>query len=260
VSSTLTLQVATIARRSIRRTVRQPAVMFPVIVFPLFFLALNAGGLSRAIDIPGFPKVDSFLDFALCGTFMQGSLFAMNAAGSGIAEDIEGGFLNRLSLTPMRGAALVAGQLAGAASIGLISSSFFIVIGLVFGVHIASGVLGALLLIVLATFTSLALATIGAMLALRSGSTEAIQGLFPVMFVFFFMSSLNMPRDLMTVDWFHAFASANPISYLIEGMRSLVIEGWNGTALLRNVAVIAVLLTIGLFGSARALRTRMART
>jgi ABC-2 type transport system permease protein len=233
--------------------------MFPVIVFPLFFLALNAGGLARATSIPGFPA-DSFLDFALCGTFMQGSLFAMNAAGSGLAEDIEGGFLNRLSLTPMRGAALVAGQLAGAASIGLISSTIFICIGLIFGVDIKSGLAGALLLIVLATFTSLALATIGATMALRSGSTETIQGLFPVMFVFFFMSSLNMPRNLMTVDWFHAFASVNPISYMIEGMRSLVIEGWNGKALARDIAVIAALTTVGLIGSARALKTRMART
>jgi ABC-2 type transport system permease protein len=234
-------------------------MLMPALIFPLLFLTLNSGGLARATEIPGFPA-DAFLDFALCGAFIQGALFSTNAAGAGLAIDIEGGFLNRLSLTPMRGWALIAGQLAGAAALGLISSVFFVCIGVLFGVEIQAGLLGALLLILLATGTAVALGTIGTWLALRSGTTEAVQGLFPVLFVFFFLSSLNMPRELMNVEWFHAIATANPISYLIEGMRSLVIVGWDTEALARDVVVIIGIFAIGITGSARSLRTRMART
>ena len=69
------------------------------------------------------------------------------------------------------------------------------------------------------------------MLALRTGSGEAMQGLFPVLFVFLFISSMNMPRNLIEIDWFRIAATLNPVSYLIEGVRSLIITGWDAEAL-----------------------------
>ena len=82
------------------RTLRQPAMVVPAIVFPLILLAINAGGLEPATDLPGFPA-DSYLDFVLAIVFVQGGLFAANSAGTNVASDIETGFLNRLALTPM---------------------------------------------------------------------------------------------------------------------------------------------------------------
>ena len=84
------------------RTVRQPIVIVPPLVFPLFLLAINASGLSAATNIPGFPT-DSYLAFALAFPFMQGSIFATNTAGTNVAQDIGSGFFNRLALTPMSG-------------------------------------------------------------------------------------------------------------------------------------------------------------
>ena len=74
---------------------------------------------------------------------------------------------------------------------------------------------------------TVAFGTIGLFAALRTGSGEAVQGLFPVFFVFLFLSSMALPLDLIQTDWFHAIASANPVSYLLEAFRSLLIEGWN---------------------------------
>ena len=111
-TGTLT-QVGHLARRSVTRTIRQPAVFVPSLIFPLFLLAINSSGLSAATNLPGFPT-DSYLTFALGLTFMQGALFATMGAGQSIAEDIQRGFFNRLQLTPLRGPALIAGQLAGA--------------------------------------------------------------------------------------------------------------------------------------------------
>ena len=80
-------QARYLAWRSVVRTARQPIIIVPPLVFPLFLLAINASGLGAATDVPGFPA-DTYLAFALAFPFMQGSLFATNTAGTNIAEDI----------------------------------------------------------------------------------------------------------------------------------------------------------------------------
>ena len=223
-------QVAALAWRSVVRTSRQPAaVVFPLI-FPMMLLLVNSGGLKSSTQLPGFPT-DSFLAFALAVPFIQGALFSTMNAGTDLAKDIQTGFLNRLSLTSMRGVALIAGQLAGVAILGLIQAAFYIAVGLIVGVHFAAGALGILMLFVFAAVISISFGALGVFLALRTGSGEAIQGLFPLLFVFLFLSSMNTPRDLIDVDWFRFVASANPVSYLIECVRSLIITGWNREAL-----------------------------
>ncbi|MGH3016240.1 MAG: ABC transporter permease, partial [Gaiellaceae bacterium] len=123
-TGTLT-QVGYLARRSITRTVRQPILIVPSLVFPLFLLAVNSGGLKDTTDLPGFPT-DSYLTFALAVPFIQGGLFATLNAGADLARDIESGFLDRLALTPMTGAALVAGQLAGTVALGIFQAAVFV--------------------------------------------------------------------------------------------------------------------------------------
>jgi ABC-2 type transport system permease protein len=96
--------------------------------------------------------------------------------------------------------------------------------------------------------------------ALRTGSGEAVQGLFPVFFVFLFLSSQALPRPLIEQDWFRTIATWNPVSYMLEGIRSVVITGWDRVALERGFAVAIVLCVVGIFGASRALRTRLVRT
>ena len=118
-------------------------------------------------------------------------------AGTDLARDIQTGFLNRLSLTSMRGVALIAGQLAGVVVLGLIQAAFYVAVGLLVGVDFAAGALGILVLFVFAAVISVSFGALGVFLALRTGSGEAIQGLFPLLFVFLFLSSMNTPRNLI---------------------------------------------------------------
>jgi ABC-2 type transport system permease protein len=259
VSGPTARQVSLIARRSIRRTLRQPALIVPTIAFPLLLLAINSGGLSAATDLPGFPA-NSYLDFALTVTFMQGGLFAATTAGTELAHDVETGFLNRLSLTPLRGTALLAGQLAGAVTVALLGAVTYLVVGLIAGASVKAGAAGALVLLVLAVLVALGFGAIGSVMALRTGSAEAVQGLFPLLFVVFFLSSMNMPRSLMSIDWFRTVATWNPVSYLIEGMRSLVISGWDGAALAKGFGVAAGIVVLAFAAASAALRTRLVRT
>src|SRR5207302_5526980 len=149
VSRAVAVQVGYLADRSVVRTLRQPAgVVFPL-VFPVLLLAVNAGGLRAETHLPGFPT-DSFLAFALAVPFIQGGLFATGNAGIDIAKDIQTGFLNRLALTPMRGVALLAGELGGVMALGVVQAFFYLGVGLVFGVRLASGVLGGVVVVLLA--------------------------------------------------------------------------------------------------------------
>jgi ABC-2 type transport system permease protein len=255
----LPTQTKYLAWRSLLRTARQPIIIVPPLVFPLFLLAINASGLDAATSIPGFPA-DSYLAFALAFPFMQGAIFATNTAGTNIAEDIGSGFFNRLSLTPMGGPSLLAGQLTGVLLIGTIQAVAFLAAGLAAGAEIESGVLGALVLFGLTLAISAAFGTIGLFAGLRTGSGEAVQGLFPVMFILLFLSSAALPRDLIAQDWFQTVATINPVSYLIEGLRSLVITGWDVEALALAFGIAIAIFTIGLAASTAALRERLVRT
>lgn len=248
-----------LARRAVLRTLRQPANVIPVMVFPMLLVAINSSGLDAASKIPGFPA-DSYLDFGLAVPFVQGGLFAMMNAGTDLATDVEGGFLNRLSLTPVSGPALLLGQVAGVVTLSLLAAIAYLVLGTIFGVHIAAGAGGALVLLVLAVAIGLAFSSFGAFVGLRTGSAQAVQGFFPLFFVFLFLSSANLPRPLMEQDWFRTVATWNPLSYLIEGVRSLLITGWDATALWRAAAVVVAMAAVGTTLANRALRTAMERT
>ncbi len=255
----LAAQIGHIAQRSVVRTLRQPAnTVFPI-VFPMALLAVTSAGLSAATEIPGFPT-DSFLAFFLAFPFIQGALFATMNAGTDLARDVQTGFLNRLALTPMRGAALIAGQLGGIALMGLVQAIFYLSIGLAFGVRLESGVPGAVVLLSLATLIAIAFGALGAFFALRTGSSESVQGLFPLLFVLLFLSSMNLPRELIETDWFRTVATLNPVSYLIEGVRSLIITGWDVQALALAFGIGSAIAVLAVGAAAWALGLRMTRT
>lgn len=255
----LRIQVGQLARRSVLRTLRQPAQIVPALLFPLFLLAVNSGGLEEATHLPGFPT-DSYLTFALAVPFMQGALFSVMNSGTDLARDIETGFLNRLALTPLRGAALLSGLLAGSVLLGLIQAVTYLVVGLTAGAELAAGPAGALVIVALSVTITVAFGTLGLFAALRSGSGEAVQSLFPVFFVFLFLSSMALPLDLLEADWFHDIASANPVSYLLEAFRSLLIEGWEPGPLALGFGIALAIFAVGMLGASSALKTRLVRT
>ena len=252
----LLAQVGALARRSVVRTLRQPAMVFPSVLFPLILLSINSSGLESATRLPGFPT-DSYLQFALAITFVQGALFSAISAGTNVASDIESGFMN---LTPLRRVALMLGQLAGIVGLGTIQAVTFLIVGVVFGAGIAAGVAGALVIVAFSLLISLGFGCIGAFVALRSGNGEAVQGVFPLFFAALFLSSMSLPRNLIETDWFRTVADWNPVSYMLECIRSIMIEGWDPEALALGFACAGGIAVIALAAASSALRTRMVRT
>lgn len=257
--ASVTTQLQLLARRSVAHIVRDRGLIVSAFVFPLVLFAIVAAGLSAATEIEGFPT-DNFTSFALVIAFANGAMVMVAGAGGGIATDVESGFINRMALTPMRNSALLGAQLAGPLVLGVAQAVLYIAVGYAAGARLEAGLGGGLVLILLFLAAVSGFGALGMFVGIRTGSNQAVQALAPMTLVLLFLSSVNLPRNLIESDWFKWVATINPISYLVEGMRSLLIEGWNGEALALGFGVAAAITALGLLASARALRLRLVRT
>jgi len=249
-------QLAWLVRRSVLRTLRRPTSVIPSTLFPLVLLAVFTEGLRPLTRVPGFPA-DSYLDFALAGAIVQAVMVGGINIGTDLAVDVQSGFLDRLSLTPVGRWPLLLGQVSGALLLALAQALLYLGLGLAFGVRIEAGLGGVVVALGLTVVISLAFSTIGANLALRTGSGEALQGAFPLFFVILTFSSFFLPRALIEVRWFRVVATANPSSYLIEGIRNLVITGWDTRALVLAFGLSAAISAIAMAGASSALNKRL---
>lgn len=252
-------QALSLARRSILGTLRQPASLIPALTFPLIFLALMSGAAGPAADIPGFPA-PSYFEFVIAGVLVQGALLGGVNSGTALAEDIEEGFIRRLSLTPMPRPILLVGHLSGSVVVGAVQAAMFIVIGLVFDATFETGIGGMAVMVGMTMLVALAFSAVGAIIAIRTRSSEQTQSFFPMFFIILSFSSFFIPRDLITTDWFRAIANVNPASYIIEGIRSLFLTGWDAGAIGLGLLSVAGVGAIAIAFASAGLRTVMERT
>lgn len=256
-SPSLGAQSIAMSRRAILALARQPSLVVPSIIFPLFFAALGASSFSRAINVPGFPDVDSYLDFALAGSITQGVLFGSTVGATALATDIENGFFDRLLSAPTSRSAIIVGRMAGGMAYGAVQAVVFVVVLLPFGLSIKGGVAGFLALVASATVLALAVGALMATFAIRTGSSEATQGAFPLLFILLFFSSAFFPRETMS-GAYATLADWNPISYLVEAQRELVIVGFSASAAVQAVLIPGVMAVASIALALASLRKRLA--
>jgi len=248
--------VGALGMRSVRQTFRRPQLIAPIVIFPTLLLAIQTGGAGSAVELPGFPPVDSFLQFMLAGAMMQSLMLAGNSGGIALAVDIEMGFTDRLFAAPISRFTIVLGRLVGTAALGLFAALWFLVIGLVFGAPVEGGVPGALVAIALTTIGAMSIGGIGSAIALRTGQASIVQGLFPLVFVVLFLSTAFFPEQLM-VEPARSIAAYNPLSFVVEGIREPIVEGVDAGDTLAALAAVAAISAFSLLLSARALRHRL---
>jgi ABC-2 type transport system permease protein len=133
-------------------------------------------------------------------------------------------------------------------------------VALAAGASVSAGVPGAFVLIAVALLMVLAFGSIGLFAAAKTGSTAQVQGLFAIALGLLFMSSMIMPRNLVSADWFETIATYNPMSYLVEATRSLLITGWDAQALALGCGIAALMLLVGLSATVATLKRSVLRT
>ena len=251
-------QTGALALRSIKTTLRIPQSWFPALFFPLALLAIFTASFSDAPgNVPGFPPVRGFLDFAIAGSVLQGVLIAGTGAGSAFAADMETGFFDRLVASPVSRWAILTGRLGASVAQGVLQGLLFLGLAVAFGARIAGGLEGLLVMVLFAALLAAAIGGIGVILALKTGSGEAVQGTFPLFFVLLFFSSAFFPRETMS-GWYKQVADLNPISYIVEGMRAQVIAGGTTHQTLVGLAFALGFAVLSVGISALAYRRRLA--
>ncbi|MEX2628066.1 MAG: ABC transporter permease [Ilumatobacteraceae bacterium] len=249
-------QTAIMSRRAILALWRQPSLVIPSLVFPLFFAALGTSAFSRAINLPDFPPVRSFLDFALAGAIVQGILFGSLTGATALATDIENGFFDRLLASPTSRLSILLGRLAGGMAYGAFQTAFFIAVLAPFGLVVEAGVVGIVVMLMGGVLTALAVGALMSAMAIRTGSSEAVQGAFPLLFILLFFSSAFFPRATMS-GVYARFADVNPVSHLIEGFRDLTIDGLTASAVARTLLISGGLAVVTLAIALRTLRRKL---
>ncbi len=251
-------QTGELCLRSIRALRRNWTDWIGGLVFPLMLAAVYTAQFRRATELDGFPEVDSFLDFILPASILQAVAFGATNAGADLALDIETGFFDRLVVSPVARTSIVIGRLAGSVVEAVLRAGILLAIFVAFGARLHGGIGAAVVVVLTAVGLTLALGGVGVVLAAKTGSQEAVNSTFPVVFVLMFLSSAFFPTNLMS-GWYKAVAEANPVTFVINPTRRLVIGDWSWADAGQAVGTSALLGVLGVSGAVVALRRRLAR-
>jgi ABC-2 type transport system permease protein len=228
-----------LGRRAMREAARTPDALFPSLFIPLFFLVVNTGQAAKIFPSGETPFLEgqSYGAFQLPSTLLLAASFG--AAALFLVEEIEGGYFDKLRATPIPRSAIVLGRLIAEGVRCVFIAALIVLLALPFGIEIASGVLGFVLLVVLTALWGVVYSGFLQLIALKSRSAAATQSGSMIFFPLLFLTPSFVPRDLLTRPM-EVAASLNPVTYLMEALRSLILEDLDWDSILPGFAVLAV--------------------
>jgi ABC-2 type transport system permease protein len=247
-------QAWVLGQRALREGWRTPEALLPTLFIPLFFLVVNVGQAAKI-----FPAASTeFLHGQGYGAFqLPSSLLLAASFGTAalfLVEDIEGGYFDKLRAAPISRTALVMGRLIAEGAKGVLIATALVILGVIFGISIASGVLGFVLLVGLTALWSVVFVGFMQLVALKTRSAAATNSAGLVFFPLLFLTPNFVPRDLLTRPMEIA-ATLNPVTYVMEALRSLILEDLDWGAIAPGFAVVAVLGAVMIALNVRVIRS-----
>jgi ABC-2 type transport system permease protein len=238
-----------LGQRSLREAARSPDAIVPTLFIPLFFLVVNTGQAAKVFPSgsTGFLHGQGYGAFQLPTTLLLASSFG--AAALFLVEEIEGGYFDKLRATPIPRWSIVFGRLIAEGAKCVLIATLILLLALPFGITIASGPLGFVLLIALAAGWGIVYSGFMQLIALKTRSAAATQSGGLVFFPLLFLTPNFVPRDMLTRPMEIA-ASANPVTYLMEALRSLILKDldwahiWPGFAVLVGLGALMLWLNV----------------
>lgn len=240
-------ETSQIFSRWIKKTLRRPPFLFFALVQPIVWFVLFTSAFAKIADIPGFSLATgttSYITFFTAAVVIQTVISSAMQSGMGMVQDMESGFLDKMRVAPIHRSAILLGKILSDAFRIVIQTLIILAIGLAFGVTIATGAPGLLLLLVIAALFGIAWSGISNVIALATKNSEttvmiSILTTFPLLF----LSTAMMPKFLLP-DWVQTVATYNPISYIADALHGLIIEGYDWTVIgyaFLTIAVVGVL-------------------
>lgn len=243
-----------VAIRSMRALPREPEVLVPSLVIPIFFFAVNVGTLQDFTQ-RGIPGLD-YRAFQLPSAIV----FAVTevSRAHALVTDIQSGYFDRLMMTPIKRLALLLGMMAADFAQIILLSIPVIALGMAVGVRFETGILGFLAFLLMAGFWGLAFTGFPYAIALKTASAGAVGASFILFFPFAFLTTSALPMEALT-GWMANVATFNPMTYLLAGLRSLLYGGWQPVVLLQGFLAILLVSCISMGLALAALRGRVSR-
>jgi ABC-2 type transport system permease protein len=240
--------------RALRETLRQPDALFMTMFIPLFFLVVNTGQAAEIFpsDSTGFLEGQGYGAFQLPITLLLAASFGMTALF--LVEEIEGGYFDKLRAIPVPRYSIVLGRLTAELVKGLVISTAIVLLALPFGITIASGPLGFVLLVLLASLWGVVYAGFMQLIALKTRSAAATNSGGLIFFPLLFLTPNFVPRELLT-EPMEVAATLNPVTYLMESLRSLILDDLAWSEVWPGFAVIAVTGALMLFLNVRMIKS-----
>ncbi|MCA9865964.1 MAG: ABC transporter permease [Anaerolineales bacterium] len=251
-------QIAMITRRNLTVIFRTPQALLPPLIISVFFLVIYDSTLGEAAAfLPGLSG-NSYLGFILPLSLVSSALSGSSLAAQNLVRDIESGYFDKLLLTPASRTALLLGPIVAGGFILGLQAVFVIVVGLLMGLQSATGMAGLLAVIGLAVLLGSGFAGFTVSAALGSGNAAVTQAASFLFFPLTFLTASFVPLELLS-GWLKVAAKLNPITYVLEAMRSLLNSGWDMTALWQGIGA-CLILAIAMYALAvYALRVRTKR-
>jgi ABC-2 type transport system permease protein len=242
-----------LGQRALREGWRTPEALLPTLFIPLFFLVVNVGQAAKLF--PG--ETTDFLHGQGYGAFqLPSSLLLAASFGTAalfLVEDIEGGYFDKLRSAPVSRTSLVLGRLIAEFAKGLLISILIVALGIIFGITIASGPLGFVLLVALTALWAVVFVGFMQLIALKTRSAAATNSGGLIFFPLLFLTPNFVPRDLLTHPMEIA-ATLNPVTYVMEALRSLILQDLVWAKIWPGFLVVAVLGALMLFLNVRTIQ------
>jgi ABC-2 type transport system permease protein len=245
--------ITSVARRALRQVIREPTSVLPAVFVPAFFYVVNLGALENVTSRAGGFDYKAFaipmaIAFAVTGMTRAPAL----------VNDIQGGYFDRLCLTPIRRSALLLGLMVADVVVLVLLCIPVLIMGFAVGVRFETGIGGVVLFVVICGLWGLVFTGFPYAVALKTGSPAAVNACFVVFFPLFFLTDAIVPKGVLT-GWFSTVATYNPVTYLLGALRALITTGWNSAALFEGFAALAGIGCLSMSLAFLALRGRVRR-
>lgn len=213
--------------------------LLPSLFIPIFFFLVNSASLHAFSKAPGFPNV-SYRDFIAPVALFTAVFFSSGNAGIELVQDITSGYFKKLIIMPINRLAIVLGKLSEMAIQAVMQGTIVLVLLLAIGVRFNTGFLGILVIFLILVLFAMAWSCVGMIAALRTQNARLVQSLFILVFPFLYLTTSQAPMELLPPG-FRLLATYNPVTYIIEGVRALVLSNWSNPAIWQGVLVAALL-------------------
>lgn len=220
--SSLAREIFWLGVREIRTSIRTPAAFLPGLLMPVFFYFVMVGAIGAFAERFGLENYKAF-------QVPVSILFAVTSGSAGLnmVADIESGYFEKLLATPVRRLAILVGAM-GADVVRIFLQALIVTgVALASGMDFATGLIGAVVMCAIATVWGTAYSAIGFAIALKSGNSQATQSTWALFVPATFLTTAFAPKEALS-GWLRAATTYNPLTYVLDAMRSLSLEGWSG--------------------------------